>query len=141
MYCFQNKSHLKMRFLWIYRVLIGPHRDLYLYVWSHETATFFIYSFYWKYCQDFTSQCDFYKRNIKLFTIYKKPRRKQNDYTDCNQSKTVCFSDLLYCTMKLFENPTEERLSFGFSWHAFQTAKRYVSCENFLYESCSKISY
>jgi hypothetical protein len=31
-------------------------------------------------------------------------------------------------------------LKFGFFWHAFQTAKRCISCKNFLYESCSKIS-
>ena len=29
---------------------------------------------------------------------------------------------------------------FGYSWHTFQTAKRCVSCRNFLYKSCSKIS-
>ena len=27
------------------------------------------------------------------------------------------------------------------TWHAFLTAKRCVSCEKFLYESCTKISY
>ena len=38
----------------------------------------------------------------------------------------------------LFFSPTKLRLNFGYSWHAFQTAKRCVSCENFLHESCSK---
>ena len=31
-------------------------------------------------------------------------------------------------------------LNFGLKLHIFQTTKHCVSCENFLYESCSKIS-